>query len=268
MDLSIIIVNYNTRKLVQECVNSIVKCKGNINLEVIIVDNGSLQKIQKSNFIIHNDKFKVVIIENETNLGFSKANNQGIRIAKGKYILLLNSDTIVKKDALQKLLRFAMNSHNAGVIGPTLLNIDGTKQGSVFHFPTLAGAIKQYWLRQPDRFSLYIPKGDKPTIVDSVVGAAFLITPAARQKVGLLNEKYFMYFEDLDYCKRVWESGLKVYYLPAAKVIHYHGASGKNVVKPEFQWKRLIPSSKIYHGLLKHYSISFVMWTGQKIFRI
>jgi GT2 family glycosyltransferase len=117
-------------------------------------------------------------------------------------------------------------------------------------------------------FELFVPKGDKPVEVDAVVGASFLITPMARKKVGLLDERYFMYFEDLDYCRRVNKLGLKVYYLPSAKIIHYHGASGKKIVKPAFQWKRLIPSSKIYHGALTHYLINFIIWLGQKIKKI
>ena len=94
--------------------------------------------------------------------------------------------------------------------------------------------------------------------------AAFLITPKALNKVGLLDERYFMYFEDIDYCRRIARAGLKIYYLPEAEVYHVHGASGKGLVDDKNQWKRLIPSSKIYHGLLRHYLISFIIASSQK----
>ena len=110
----------------------------------------------------------------------------------------------------------------------------------------------------------YCPKGSGATKVEAVVFAAAIITSVALTRVGLLDERYFMYFEDLDFCKRVWKSGLKVYYLPLAEVIHYHGASGRDIADSANQWRRLIPSSKIYHGVLKHYLIFAIMWLGQK----
>jgi len=114
----------------------------------------------------------------------------------------------------------------------------------------------------------YYPKERDPVEAEVLVMAAFLITPKAKQKVGLLDERYFMYFEDFDYCKRVREMGLKVFYYPAAQVIHHHGESGKKLAGNEDQWKRLIPSSKIYHGTLKHYLLNFIIWSSQKWQRI
>ena len=94
--------------------------------------------------------------------------------------------------------------------------------------------------------------------------AAFLITPQAKKKVGLLDERYFMFFEDHDYCKRVGEAGLKIFYYPKALVVHHHGESGKMLADEDNQWRRLIPSSKIYHGALKHYLLNFIIWSSQK----
>ena len=99
---------------------------------------------------------------------------------------------------------------------------------------------------------------------DAPFGTAFLITPGAIKKVGLLNEQYFMYFEDLDYCRRVRKNGLKVYYLPTVEVIHYLGESGKNLASTKTQWKRLVPSSKIYNGAVKHFLINLVIRSGTK----
>jgi GT2 family glycosyltransferase len=260
MDLSIIIVSFNTKKLTLDCINSIKESGIRAKHEIIVVDNasvdGSVAALEKV------DGLKIIV--NKENLGFSKANNIGIKSAVGEYVLLLNSDTVVKKDAIDKLLEFAKTKKDAGVIGAKLLNKDGTVQESVSNFPTVWSAIREYWFGEKGHFGLYAPKSDEPTEVDSVVGAAFLITPEALKRVGKLNEKYFFYFEDLDYCRKVWKSGLKVYYLPGAEVTHLLGASGKKIAKSGDQWRRLIPSSKIYHGTFIHNLINFVLWTGQK----
>ncbi len=244
--LSIIIVNYNTKKLTLDCIKSIQKFAPKFNYEIIVVDNASLNKLTPQ-------KFK--LIQNSNNLGFSKANNQGIRMALGKYILLLNSDIVVQKGALDALVNFAEITPDAGVIGSRLLNPDLTIQPSVFNFPTVTNAVVHYWFNKKI-LGKYAPEENNPTQVDAVVGAAFLITPKALKKVGLLNEKYFMYFEDIDYCRKVRSVGMKVYYLPSSEIIHMHGASGgKN--------KYLIDASKAYHGLLNYYLITFVIRISQ-----
>ena len=111
----------------------------------------------------------------------------------------------------------------------------------------------------------YSPKSNKSTTVEVASMAAFFITPKCLDKVGLLDERYFMYYEDFDYCRRIKRKGLKVYYYPLVEVVHHHGASGKELVSGATQWKRLIPSSRIYNGTIKHYAIYFIMWTSQKL---
>jgi len=263
VDLSIIIVSYNTKKLTLDCIKSVEKENSSLKKEIIVVDNGSkdgsaaaLRELKKKSLI--------KLVENDENLGFSKANNQGIDKADGRYLLLLNSDTKVKKGAFKKLFKFAEKSEDAGVVSARLLNPDGSLQGSCFHFPTVKNAILEYWLGKKGLFDKFAPKGKKPVEVEATVAAAFLITPKAIKEVGLLDEKYFFYMEDLDYCRRVWRTGLKVYYLPEAEVIHYHGESGKALADEKTQWRRLIPSSKIYHGLFRHYLITAILWSGQK----
>lgn len=271
MDLSIIVVNLNTKDLTLGCLKSIEKEAGNLNFEVVLTDNGStdgsveaFQKLSKEKY--WKDRFTLIL--NKENTGYAKANNQGIKIARGKYILLLNNDTIVHKNALQNLLEFAEETPDAGVIGAKLLNIDGTLQMSCYNFPTIKNAIRQYWFGQKGLFDKFAPSGEKPSTVDSVVGAVFLITPEAKKRVGMLDERYFAYFEDIDYCRQTWKKGLKVYYLPNARVTHYHGATFKKLADEDERWKRLIPSSKIYHGYVKHYVINAVIWLGQKKERI
>jgi GT2 family glycosyltransferase len=267
IELSIVIVNLNTKELTVGCIRSIEKEAKDLAFEVLLTDNGSndgsveaLKKIAKENYW----KNRFTLILNDNNTGYAKANNQGIRRAKGKYILLLNNDTVVHKDALQNLLKFAKTTLDAGVIGSRLLNIDGTLQMSCYHFPTITNAIKEYWFGKKGLFEKFAPKGNDPVTVDSVVGAAFLITPEAKKRVGILDERYFAYFEDIDYCRQTWKKELKVYYLPDSVITHYHGATFKKLANESERWKKLIPSSKVYHGFIKHYLINAILWLGQK----
>ena len=267
IELSIIIVNLNTKDLTVGCIRSIEKEAGDLPFEVLLTDNGSndgsvgaLKKIIEEKYW----KNKFTLILNDINTGYAKANNQGIRKAKGKFILLLNNDTVVHKDALQNLLTFVRKTPDAGVVGSRLLNIDGSLQMSCYHFPTITNAVKEYWMGQKGLFEKFAPKGDTPITVDSVVGAAFLITPEAKKRVGILDERYFAYFEDIDYCRQTWKNGLKVYYLPGSVITHYHGATFKKLADEGQRWKKLIPSSKVYHGFFKHYLINAVLWLGQK----
>jgi len=302
--LSIVIISYNTKELLQQCLDSIkdaVNSKHQIpnskqipnsniqnlkhSLEIIVVDNNStdgskeyLKKLTSRNWEISSASLREIrnfakqisqskfldfkVIFNNQNLGFAKAVNQGIKAANGEYILLLNSDTIVRKSALEKLVAFARKTSDAGVVVARLLNPSGAIQSSCYHFPSIKGAIKEFWLGEKSAFSKYAPKGKTPVAIDAAVGAAFLIPQKTIKEIGLLDEKYFMYFEDLDYCRRVWRAGLKVYYLPEAEIIHLHGASGKKLGRQPNKW--LIQSSKIYYGVLKHYLINFIIWSGQK----
>jgi hypothetical protein len=266
-ELSIVIVNLNTNDLTVGCIRSVEKEAKDLSFEVLLTDNGSsdgsveaLQKIKEENYW----KNRFTLTLNDTNTGYAKANNQGIKKAKGKYILLLNNDTVVHKDSLQNLLRFAKETPDAGVVGSKLLNIDGTLQMSCYNFPTITNAIKEYWFGQKGLFEKFAPPGKNPVVVDSVVGAAFLITPEAKKRVGILDERYFAYFEDIDYCRQTWKKGLKVYYLPDSVITHYHGATFKKLANESERWKKLIPSSKIYHGLVNHYVLNAILWTGQK----
>jgi GT2 family glycosyltransferase len=256
MDLSIIIVNYNTKKLTLECIDSIRKSNPRVDYEIIAIDNGSTDPLDVS------EKYKLV--KNRENLGFSKAVNQGIKVAKGKSVLLLNSDTKVKSDSIDELYNFAESHPDAGAVGPKLLNSDGSVQPSCYHFPTLFGAIRQYWFGEEGVYEKYIPEKNEPSKVDALVMAAFLITSKALSKVTQLNEKYFMYFEDLDFARSIKKAGLNIYYDHKSEVSHIHGASGKEEADDKNQWRRLIPSSKLYHGKLIHSLINFVLWTGQK----
>jgi len=265
IDLSIVIVNFKTEKLVLDCVKSINSEGSGLNIEIIIVDNGSNDGSREAFEKLATETKNVVFIANKENKGYAKANNQGGKVAKGKYLLLLNSDTLVKKGSLGALVKFAEEHSDAGVVAPKLLNADLSLQSSCFRFPTIKNAILEYFFGQKGLFDKYAPGGQTPVVVDAVVGAAFLITPAALKKVGLLDERYWAYFEDIDYCRQVSKNGLKVYYLPGVEIIHYHGMSFKKATPDDAnRWRRLIPSSKIYHGVFYHYLLNSIIWIGQK----
>lgn len=257
MDLSIVIPSFNTRKLLKECLQSIEKNEEDLKLEIIVVDNGSNDG---SSEMVENDFSRVKLIKNETNLGFAKGVNQGIKKAKGSHVLVLNSDIVVKPKSLKQLWQFAKKTPSAGVVGGRLLNPDGSVQGSCYFLPTIWRTFQAYWLGKKKYREKFAPKGNRPEEVEAVIGAAFLITPRAIQKVGLFDEKYFIYFEDLDYCRRARKLGFKVYYLPQTEFIHYHGASGKEM--PTQRW--LQASSRKYHGWLRHYLIQLIIKAGRK----
>lgn len=265
IDLSVVIVNFKTPKMVVDCVKSINSEGTGLKTEIIIVDNGSDDGSKETFEQLAKDTKNVVFIANRENRGYAKANNQGAKVARGEYLLLLNSDTLVKKGSLGAMVNFAKENPDSGVVAPKLLNADGSLQNSCFRFPTIKNAILEYFLGKKGLFDKYAPSGKEPVEVDAVVGAAFLITPQAKKKVGLLDERYWAYFEDIDYCRNVWKNGLKVYYLPGVEIVHYHGVSFRKATPDDAnRWKRLIPSSKIYHGVVKHYLINSIIWVGQK----
>ena len=255
MKLSIIIVNYNTKELLRRCLKSLPDEWG----VVIVVDNSSTDESVE---MIKKEFPSVRLILNSQNLGFARAVNQALRQAIGEAVLLLNSDTIVKKGALEKLIEFEKKVRPA-IIGAKMLNPDGTVQGSCFYLPTISRAIKEYWFGKSGYFSKYAPEGKEPMEVEAVSGGAMLISKGVIEKIGLFDERYFMYFEDLDYCRKARKVGYNIYYLPTVEIVHEHGASGKNLAISEEQWKRLIPSSKVYHGPLKHFLINLIIRLGQ-----
>jgi len=265
VNLSVIIVNFNTKELLVKCLDSIFNRDHDISFEVIVIDNGSTDS--SVDFLTNYKPLNInhfQLIKNQLNLGYAKANNQGIKASQGKYILLVNSDTIVKKNSLKSLVDFAESNKDAGVVGSRLINLDGSPQASCFHFPTFKNAILEYWFAKKGLFEKYIPQTNKPSEVDAVVGAGFLISQNAVRKIGLLDERYFAYFEDIDYCRRIWANGLKVYYLPESEIVHHHGASFEKIAGRAKAQKMLVASSKKYHGLFKYYLLTFILWLGQK----
>lgn len=260
--ISIIIVTWNTALITKKCISSIFKYIPKKVFEIILVDNGSTDSTQLEFF----QKKDIIYIRNKENLGFSKANNIGAKIAHGKYLLFLNSDMLLTDSSLLSMFEYYQNNIDIGTIGPKYLNYDLTPQASVFPPQTIINAYKEYWLKQKNCFSKYIPKQNNPTSVWSISGGALLIKKELFFGIGGWDEKYFFYFEDLDLCRTIRLKKLKIVYYPQCKIIHYHGLSGSKLIDSSNQWRRLIPSSIIYHGRIKHYILTCILWLGQKIF--
>lgn len=269
MKLSVIIVSFNTKELLKRCLESIAKARRREGekeeVEIIVVDNasgdGSAEEIKKIQIKYQKYKLNIKYILNNENLGFAKANNQALLQAQGEYCLLLNSDTQVRSGSLEKLIEFAREHPDTGLIGVRLLNLDDSIQPSIYHLPTVWRAFREFWLGQKGAYEKYAVTGTSPVEVEAVTFAAALIPKTTIEKIGLLDERYFMYFEDLDYCRRVKRAGLTVYYLPTAEVVHCHGASGQGLLTT---YQHLTESSKIYNGQLKYWLLTFIIWFGQK----
>jgi GT2 family glycosyltransferase len=223
MDLSIVIVNWNTKNLLLQCLEAVYQPAGAVEKEVFVVDNGSADGSQTA----VRERFPgVTLIENQANLGFAKANNQALGRSRGDYLLLLNPDTRVEAGAIEKLLSFMEGHREAGAAGPQLLHPDGTKQNSIANFPSLATELlnKRFlrWLF-PKKFPGKERDYRKPLEVDSVIGACMMVRREAMEQVGLLDEDYFLFLEETDWCYRFKKAGWKIYHVPQAKVYHFQG---------------------------------------------
>ena len=241
--ISIIVVSWNVAGSLKRCLDSVFATKYP-NLEVIVIDNAS------SDDSVHVTKnyHDVTVVKNLQNVGFPRAVNQGFKISTGDYFLVLNPDTRLPKDFFTKSLNFTKSHPDMGVIGPRFTDPDGSPQGSIFKEPSMFSIHPKY--------SLNITSD-----VNAVSGACMFFPRSTLDKIGPFTEKVFMYFEDLDYCRRIRAAGLKVYYNPEITIIHEHGQSSKQ--SPNAQ-KYLWQSNLWYNGPIKHYLMAIISWTGQK----
>lgn len=247
MDLSVIIVSYNTKKLLDDCLNSLLNSLGDssIRTEIIIIDNVSTDGTRE---MLAKKYPKVVTIFNKENVGFGRANNQGVRIAKGEFILLLNSDTIVPAGAIQKLFSFTRD-HKTSFVGPKLLNMDSSPQTSCGPFFTLPIVFAALFLKG-DVIGLTRWSPDDTRTVDWVSGACFMASKKLFLDGLLFDEKIFMYMEEVDLFMRAKKKGYNTYFFPGSRIIHLGSGSSTN--------KRTGPVLNIYKGFAyiyrKHYS--------------
>ena len=233
-ELSIIIVNFNTKVLLGNCLKSIVKNTRDVSYEIIVVDNassdGSLEMLKK-------EFPDIKLISNQKNVGFAKANNQGITIANGGNILLLNSDTLILNNCFRKILDFIKAKEDAGIVGCKVLNPDKTLQFSCYHAPDFLTELVLFTteiikdIENPVTWYKYMKYWNHNKIreVACIAGCFFLVKRGVFDKVGLLDENIFLYYEDSEFCKRVrLNSDYKIYYYPYAEIIHLKGASSNN----------------------------------------
>jgi len=235
VDLSIIIVNYNTKEQLEKCLYSIYDSIREISFELVVSDNHS---VDGSLEMLEENYPQVNVIKNERNLGFAKANNKALSMAKGKYILLLNSDTIVLKLSVNNMIDFLRNHKEAGAVGAKMLYPDHTIQRTARRFPSPMASIfgrKSILTRliPENRFSKRYLMYDRehqedPYEVDWVSGGGIMVKREVVEQVGLLDERFFIYWEDADWCFRIKQKGWKVFCVPSAPIIHYEAGSSKN----------------------------------------
>lgn len=233
MELSIIIVSYNVKEFLQQCILSVKSAAQPLKHEIIVVDNDS---VDGTNKIIPQRFPEVTFVANSHNGGFAKACNQGMAIAKGKYILLLNPDTILQDDTLVTIYRFLEANPQVGAAGCKILNADGSLQLACRRsFPTPAVAIPKVLglstlfprVKAFARYNLTYLDPDQITAVDAVSGSFLFFRREVYLQIGGMDEDFFLYGEDLDYCYRIKKAGWQIYYVPTTKIIHYKGESTK-----------------------------------------
>ena len=236
MDVSIIIVAWNVRELLHNCLKSVYEQTNGISFEVIYVDNAS----QDGSVQMVAEEFpEVRIIRNDENKGFIKANNQGIEIAKGRYVLLLNSDTLVLNNAIAKTVKFADQHPQAAVVGCRILNPDGTLQRNCF----MSHSVLNFFLSATYLYKMF-PENkffgreemtwwdfSNAAEVEVVNGCFSLVRKKAIDQVGLMDETYFVYGDDVDWCYRFRKNGWKVMFSPEGQIAHIRGQTTKQMLR-------------------------------------
>lgn len=269
-DLSIIIVNFNTKELLGNCLDSIARHTKGINYKIIVVDNassdGSVDEIKKRRLKVKGLK----TVFNKENLGFAAANNQGMKLSQGRYVLLLNSDTKLHENSLSKMVAW-MDSHlEVGISSCMLLNPDRSMQETGGYFPNLLRVF--LWATFLDDlplvsgvFGSYHPHGSlykKERELDWVTGAFFLVRDKVIEDVGFLDDRFFMYVEEVDYCFRAKSKGWRVRYIPDTSIVHLGGGSGSGNGVQFRRWSIGKERSIIgeFEGLKRFYKKHYPAW--------
>lgn len=233
-DLSITICSWNTRKDLRDCLKSIEACLSEGKIETIVFENASEDESAE---MVESEFPWVKLLKSNVNLGFGKGHNLAMEAASGRYFMPLNSDTIIHPNALRALIEFMDQHPEIGIVGPKLLNPDGSLQFSCRRFPTPMAALfrntplgKMFPKNKYSReYLMQDWKHDEPREVDWVSGAAICIRRECYQKIGGFDEQFFMYLEDVDWCKRAGDAGFKVVYFPGAVITHAIGRSTDRV---------------------------------------
>lgn len=258
--ISIIIVSWNTSSLLENCLASILANPPTAPFEIWVVDNASTDN---SPGMVREKFPQVHLVQNRDNVGFARANNQAIQQCMGRYILLLNPDTLVGAGALQALVDFLGDHPEAGAAGARILNPDGSLQISSHPLPTLP---REFWrMFHLDTISPYAAyprtkwEADQPQEVDVLIGACLLLRKEVLDQVGFLDEDYFMYSEEVDLCYRIQRSGSPLYWVPQAQVVHFGGQSTQQVATEMFL--------NLYHSKIKYFRKHYG-WSAAQIYKL
>lgn len=262
MDISIIIVNYNTKQLTLNCLESVYQSITDFSYEVILIDNNSRDDSVEA---IRQAYPQVKLIANAENTGFSKANNQGMLIAKGRYILLLNSDTVIQQDTLDTMVCFMDEHPEVGASGCKIILPDGSLDKACRRgFPTplatfyyVSGLSKLF--PKSSHFNTYhmdYLNVDEAYSIDCLVGAFMMVRREVIEEAGMLDERFFMYFEDTDWCYRIQQAGWVNYYYPMTQITHYKRGSSRNKpIRITYEFHRAM---KMFYD--KHYRKTYPFW--------
>ncbi|MFA7228313.1 MAG: glycosyltransferase family 2 protein [Melioribacteraceae bacterium] len=230
VEISIIIINYNSHYLLEACLRSLFLQTKGINYEVIVVDNGSTESGIEQILL----EFPgVKLIKNSSGTGFAAVNNQGFAVAQGKYILMLNNDTVFIEDAITKVANFSGSRNDEAIIGCRLLNEDRSYQVSIVDFDTIPNLFGENlflyklfpWNKRLSKYHLNDPALENPIEVDAVKGAFLFVPKSILEKLNNLDERFYFYYEETDLCYRWKSMGGKVLYYPGAEIVHLGGAS-------------------------------------------
>jgi GT2 family glycosyltransferase len=231
--VSVIIVSWNAKTFLLKCLETLSSKACRYEMEIVVVDNASSDGSADA---VEQTFPGVLLLRNTSNTGFAKANNYGIQASSGEYLCLINSDVEVREDCLTRLIDFLEAHPKVGMAGPHITGGDGNLQRSCRGFPTVwnmfcrAWALDKVWPRWPfvASYSMSFWDHDDTREVQILSGCFWAIRRSALKDVGLLDEAFFMYGEDMDWCKRFWKAGWKLVFVPTAKAIHYGGASSSN----------------------------------------
>jgi len=250
MTLSIVIANWNTRTLIEECLNSIFETtpQGELEYEVIVIDNASTDGSRE---YLHGLGNKIILIENHTNTGYAKACNQGMKAARGKYVLLLGSDTIMQKNTLKECVNFLETTEDAGAVACRLLNPDGSIQNSLKKFPKLKNAFYTYlsFNKLNREYDMADFDYNQTCTVEQAAATFLMIKKDLVEKIGWFDESYRILYNDVDLCSRIWQNGKKIYFLHTVSIFHYGSHSTKNADYP----LRKVMYSDIYRYYSRHF---------------
>jgi GT2 family glycosyltransferase len=224
-DLSVILVSYNTRVLLLDCLASLYRAAESVKMEVFVIDNASRDGSAEA---VAESFPQVRLIHNANNRGFAAAVNQGLRESMGRLLLLLNPDTVLGAGTLTEMTSFLDRHREAGAAGAQLIHEDGRRQNSFANLPTLATELLNKSLLRLIRPGKYLRKEGKftgPVEVESIIGACMMVKKEVCESVGLLDEGYFFFLEETDWCLRMRKAGWKIFFLPHVRVVHLQGRS-------------------------------------------